>query len=646
MKKWKLRTQLAIGFAVVLIFTCILGAAGVLSLANISKAAAANQAVNADRDALFAVDKQIAWYRLNSHYAGRENQAKAKEAALSGLDNIIKGLQTAADPSGASDQPETTEGSQSLATAYARYRNVFNDITALEDRAIQISKDIQSQFSGYEEIIKQLVFDVDGMNMGQKLLFAGISAYFERPTDQRKKQNDAIAADLNSAIEKWEALYGDAEALQEVFNTVKSRHQAIGEATGQYYAVIADQAKLYEQLETVAHGINASGDDMLSHSVVEMDNVSALSRKVIFVALFAAIAMGALFAWLTGVSITKPIKQVTAGLKDVAQGEGDLTKRLKIDYKNEVGDLSHWFDSFIDNMNTMIREIAENAGRLSESSAQLLSISDEMSNGAGNMSSRATTVAGASEELSATLNSVAAASEQSSANANMVAAAAEQMSASVSEIASNSEKARSITLSAVEKANSASQRVHDLGTAAQAISKVTEVINEISEQTNLLALNATIEAARAGEAGKGFAVVANEIKELAAQTANATQDIKAKIDDIQQSTGLTVEEIKEITDVIGDVNDTVGIIATAVEEQTATTREIANNISQASKGIQEVNENVAQCSTVSSDIAGDISTVNNDASEMTNSSSVVKINADELSRFAEQLNAVVRRFKF
>jgi methyl-accepting chemotaxis protein len=200
-------------------------------------------------------------------------------------------------------------------------------------------------------------------------------------------------------------------------------------------------------------------------------------------------------------------------------------------------------------------------------------------------------------------------------------------------------------MEAVHQSKGAGRQMTDLGNAAQAIGKVTETITEISEQTNLLALNATIEAARAGEAGKGFAVVANEIKELARQTAEATLDIRQQIEGIQNSTGTTVLSIEKIGQVISDINEIVATIATAVEEQSVSTREISDNIAQVSTGIQEVNENVAQSSQASQDITREIAEVKQASGEIAGSSSQVRLSADELSSVSEQLNALVGQFK-
>jgi len=184
-----------------------------------------------------------------------------------------------------------------------------------------------------------------------------------------------------------------------------------------------------------------------------------------------------------------------------------------------------------------------------------------------------------------------------------------------------------------------------LGQAAREIGKVTETINAISSQTNLLALNATIEAARAGEAGKGFAVVANEIKELAQQTAAATGEIAARIKSIQDSTKTTVGEIEEIVRVNGEVDELVSGVAAAVEEQAATTREIAENVAQAAQGINEVNENVAQTTEVSGEIARDIAEVNETTSEMSNYSAQVHQSAEDMSRLAAELQQLMSGFK-
>jgi methyl-accepting chemotaxis protein len=344
-------------------------------------------------------------------------------------------------------------------------------------------------------------------------------------------------------------------------------------------------------------------------------------------------------------SVTVPISRTVAMLKDIAQGDGDLTKRLTIIKKDEIGELAGWFNSFLDKLQPMIKKISENSKGLDISANEFSQIAARLSNGAGDTSKRADSVTVATEEMSTNLNNVAAAMEESSVNASMVATSAEEMTATINEIAQNAENARSIAEEAVQKSDEATRQMDELDRAAAGIGKVIETITEISEQVNLLALNATIEAARAGESGRGFAVVANEIKELARQTSTATQEIKNNIGDIQGSTDGTVKGISKIAEVINSVNKIVGTIAAAVEEQSAATREIATNIAQASKGIQEVNENVNQSSQAAAEIAQDIGKVNQSASEIASSSDQVTMSAEDLKRMASELNTIVGSFR-
>lgn len=344
-------------------------------------------------------------------------------------------------------------------------------------------------------------------------------------------------------------------------------------------------------------------------------------------------------------SMTKPISRVAEVLKDIAEGEGDLTSRLEVKNMDEVGELAHWFNTFTAKLQEIIKEVIGNSETLGRSSSQLSELSEEMSERAVQISSNTNTVASSSKVMSSNMDSIAAAMEQASTNMGMVSSAVEEMTSTIEEIARNSEKARSVTGETVTRAQSTSVKVDELGKTATEINKVTEAITEISAQTNLLALNATIEAARAGEAGKGFAVVANEIKDLAKQTASATLEIKGQIERIQNSTTVTVSEIGEILRVINDVNDIVSTIAASVEEQSITSKEIASNVAQASQGIQEVNENVSRSTSVSSEISRDIAEVNQANEEMSNSSSQVNMSSSELTDLANELGELVNRFK-
>ncbi|WP_319585241.1 methyl-accepting chemotaxis protein [uncultured Desulfobulbus sp.] len=389
-----------------------------------------------------------------------------------------------------------------------------------------------------------------------------------------------------------------------------------------------------DNIDTYVEAMAGEMNSQVRSSLLTM-SASAGTVFVIIISVILVIAFG----------IVRPLRHVVESLKDIAQGEGDLTRRLEVKTKDEIGELGMGFNIFIEKLQGIIKGVVANSTQVEGASNSLAKVARDMSENARESSERSNAVAAATEEMTTNLNNVAAAMEQSSTNTAMVASAAEEMNATINEIAGNAEQARVISEQAVRKAEVASAKMTELGQAAQAINRVTEAITEISEQTNLLALNATIEAARAGEAGKGFAVVANEIKELAKQTAVATLDIKEQIAGVQGTAGDTIKEIKEITGVIDNVNAIVATIASAVTEQSVATEEIAKNIEQASQGLQEVNENVSQSSLVADSIAKDIVQVNNASIEISKSSEHIKDSADEMLKMALELSKLVGVFK-
>ena len=298
--------------------------------------------------------------------------------------------------------------------------------------------------------------------------------------------------------------------------------------------------------------------------------------------------------------------------------QGDLTKEVPVTGEDAIGQMGEGLGKLLADLRMSIAQIGRNAEELTAAAQELQSLSGQMGTTAGETSSQANVVSSASEEVSA--------------NVETVATAAEEMSASIKEIAKNATDAAKVAGQAVEVASDTNQTVAKLGESSAEIGQIIKVITGIAQQTNLLALNATIEAARAGEAGKGFAVVANEVKELAKETATATEDIAQKIDAIQGDTGGAVAAIGQISEIIDQISDFQNTIATAVEQQAATTSEIARNVSEANRGSAEIAETI-------SSVAGAAESTATAASDSNRA-------ADELARMAADLRTMVSKFTY
>jgi methyl-accepting chemotaxis protein len=355
---------------------------------------------------------------------------------------------------------------------------------------------------------------------------------------------------------------------------------------------------------------------------IGLDQLQQASSDFQNATVIAAFGLGAIFVlafyYLCRRIIARPLDEVVCQLKDMSQGEGDLTKRLAVRNDDEIGELAKWFNQFVEKIQKTVWLIGDNVQSLASSAEELTAVSHQM--------------AGNAEETAAQSNVVSAASEQVSKNVQTVAAGAEEMTASIKEIAKNTNDAARVAKEAVAVAEQTNQTITKLGVSSAEIGNVIKVITSIAEQTNLLALNATIEAARAGAAGKGFAVVANEVKELAKQTGHATEDIGNKISAIQQDTQGAVAAIQQIGRIINQINDIANTIASAVEEQTVTTNEMARNVEEAAKGSNEIVQN----------ITGVAQAAQSTASGATQTQAA----AQELARLASELQGALNQFKY
>jgi len=413
--------------------------------------------------------------------------------------------------------------------------------------------------------VAQKAFDTAWENVGKH--FEVLSELSTRFTLQENRDR---VAHLKEALPEAKAAQETAMAMasSEVADAVvKAGNEYADVATPAVDASTKTLGDLAESVEKLMHdsenALNAANSSMIWTMAVT--TVIALAVRI-FVAIF----------------LSRRVSDATNAvlMKAEAIAAGDLTgDDVAARSDDEISDLTKAMNKMNGKLKQMIQDIAENAQHVATASEEFSSVSQQ--------------ITANSQETSAQVNVVSNATQQVSQNLQTVATGAEEMGASIKEIAKNATEAAKVATAAVRTAETTNTTIAKLGESSAEIGQVIKVITSIAQQTNLLALNATIEAARAGEAGKGFAVVANEVKELAKETAKATEDISRKIGAIQTDTQAAVEAIGSIGTVIKQINDISNTIASAVEEQNATTNEMARNVSDAAHGSGEITSNIA-----------------------------------------------------
>jgi methyl-accepting chemotaxis protein len=374
---------------------------------------------------------------------------------------------------------------------------------------------------------------------------------------------------------------------------------------------------------------------------------SSMTKTLIIILTICCMVLGitVLLSAFSFKSIINPIQLTINALKDISEGNGDLTKRLDVRSKDEIGELSGYFNKFVEKLQRIIASIADNADKVASSATELTAVSTKIAISAKEMSTQSSTVASSTEQATTNINSISSAAEEMSSSTNSVATAIEEMSTSLNEVSRNCQKELKVAAEANTYTKNSKDVMDKLGAAAKSIGKVVDVINDIADQTNLLALNATIEAASAGDAGKGFAVVASEVKVLAKQTAQATQEIQKQVEAMQLNTLSAIQAIESVSNVIEEVNVISQTIVSAVEQQSATVNEISRNVSGVSAGAQEVSKNVAESATGLSEVSSTIAVVNKAVADTAKETILVKTSAEELSKLSEGLKELLGQFK-
>ncbi|MGL1904224.1 MAG: methyl-accepting chemotaxis protein [Fibrobacterales bacterium] len=395
-----------------------------------------------------------------------------------------------------------------------------------------------------------------------------------------------------------------------------------------------------------AHGVNNG----LDWGIVAVAETSAIAQPAYtlrnYLLLIAIIVLGiiAIIAVIISRAIIAPLNNVNKGLQDIAEGEGDLTKRLKSTTNDEIGELTDWFNQVMEKIRVIIKQNKDSVNSIKDSSSNQNEAVTSVSNATNSMTEKSRKIAHDSDSATTNINDISENTAHLNANISTVASAVEEMSTTTNEIAQNCQQELKIAGDASKMAQDANKTMETMKLSADKIGKVLDTIKDIADQTNLLALNATIEAASAGDAGKGFAVVASEVKELAKQTSQAVDDIASQVATMHTSTNDSVKSIESVSTIIEEVNVISQTIVSAIEEQSATINEIAGNISNLNQTSSNVADNISESANYIASINKDVSAFSQEVDAITDNMSEIKNNSDDLTSISNELHASVGKF--
>ena len=671
-KNWKISRKLGASFACLMLILCITAYVTWWGLGTVR---AKTQNVMHTRDMLenvYAARVQVIYYFLDKD----KKRIASAETSLKQIDDTIAALKESLDDTHDRDLLISAEEQHKLYAKYVKdYDLIQDDKNSLNNNMAIKGQEAYSECVGLMQDQKtkmKKVLDEESKHAADK---SSTSDQAKDLTERIAKYDDTshmvfMLREAQGNEKDYQILSGDEYVTQhkklldelitlskDLKTRFKDQHnvemadklitvvKTYQDAFANYVACSGKQGDLKSKMTPAGAEFVKQVKSLQEIQRNKMTSASNTANTLVLSFAAVGIFLGVVLAIVITRMIVKPIKRTVDMIKDIAQGEGDLTRRLDASAKDEIGELARWFNAFVEKLQGIIKQIAGNAKTLAGSSTELSATASQLASGAEETTNQSGTVASAAEEMATNMNNMAAATEQMTTNVKTVAAATEQMTASISEIAKNAEQASIVAGNAAEMAQSSNQVIGKLGSAADEIGKVIQVIQDIAEQTNLLALNATIEAARAGDAGKGFAVVATEVKELAKQTAEATEDIRGRIEGIQSSTGEAIKSIGSISEVIQQVNEISRTIASAVEEQSVTTKEIAQNVAQTSSAAETVSVGVTQSAMASKEITQNIAGVDQAAKQTAQGAAQTQIAGAELSKLAEELQMLVGQFQ-